>query len=302
MTIDVRDPRMRDLIAPDATLDRIATGFGFTEGPVWHPGEGWLMFSDIARSVQHRWTPDGALSVFRTPSNQANGNCLDREGRIVTCEHAASRLVRHEHDGKLVRPLATHWNGRELNSPNDVICDTRGRIWFTDPTYGRIRPDLGLVRDPEQDASGVYRLDPDGTLARVADDHEQPNGLCLSADERTLWVNDTPRGHVRAWDVAPDGTLAGGAVWAEVRGEGKGAVDGMKVTACGHMLVNGPGGVHVHALSDARSLGVIRTPEMSTNFCLGGPDRTTLFVTATTSVYRIATRLRGLPMIPGRAP
>ncbi|MEM8663144.1 MAG: SMP-30/gluconolactonase/LRE family protein [Pseudomonadota bacterium] len=281
-------------------LERVETGFGFLEGPIWHPAEAWLVFSDIARSAQWRWSAGDGLTPFRRPSNQANGNCFDLQGRVVSCEHAASQVVRHEHEGKLVRPIATHYGGKALNSPNDVICDTLGRIWFSDPSFGRIRPDLGLIREEEQDCRGVYRLDPDGTLTRVADDLEQPNGLCLSQDERRLFVNDTPRGHVRVWDVAADGRLSGGALWCAVEGEGEGVVDGMKVTRGGQLLVNGPGGVHVFSGVDGgkvQCLGVIRTPEKSTNFCFGGPDLRSLFITASTSLYRIETRMDGLPMI-----
>jgi len=302
MTLETRDPGFAALFPDGAALERLETGFGFTEGPIWHPGEGWLVFSDIAKSVQWRWTGSEGLSVFRRPSNQANGNCFDLEGRVVSCEHAGSRVVRHDHDGKLVRALATHFDGAELNSPNDVICDTCGRIWFSDPSFGRIRPDLGIVRDEDQDARGVYRIELDGTLSRVIDDIEQPNGLCLSVDETRLFVNDTPRNHVRVWDVEGD-TLSGGAVWAEVAGEGEGVVDGMKVTAGGQLLVNGPGGVHVWSGAGggaARSLGVIRTPEKSTNFCFGGPGLSDLFITASTSIYRIATTMEGLPMIHER--
>ena len=302
MVLESRDPAFPDLFAPGAMLERAETGFGFTEGPIWHPGEGWLMFSDIALSTQWRWTPEDGLSVFRRPSNQANGNCFDLEGRVVTCEHAMSQVTRHEHDGKLVRPIAIAYNDLPLNSPNDVICDRAGQIWFTDPSYGRIRPDLGLIREEAQDARGLYRLDPDGTLARMAADFDQPNGLCLSSDERRLFVNDTPRGHVRVWDVAPDGALTGDTVWCEVTGEAEGKVDGMKVTGCGRLIVNGPGGVHVFDGADGdapRCLGVIRTPEKSTNFCFGGEGLRTLYVTASTSLYRIETRMEGLPMIHG---
>ena len=298
MTLDVRHPSFADLFPEDAPLDRVETGFGFTEGPIWHPAERWLVFSDIARSVQWRWAEGEGLSVFRRPSNQANGNCFDLEGRVVSCEHAGSQVVRHDHDGKLVRPIASRFDGRELNSPNDVVCDTGGRIWFTDPSFGRIRPDLGIPRDELQDVRGVYRLDPDGSLARVIADMEQPNGLCFSPEEDRLFVNDSPRGHVRAWDVGSDGTLSGGAVWAEVFGEGEGVVDGMKITRAGQILVNGPGGVHLFN-ADAACLGVIHTPKKSTNFCFGGEELGTLCITASTSLYRIETRMKGLPMIHG---
>ena len=295
MPFDIRSDAFTAAIPADSKLEEIAGNFGFTEGPIWHPSEHWLMFSDIQESHQYKWSEGEGLRVFRTPSNQANGNFFDRAGRVISCEHAASQLVRHEHDGKLVVPLATHYTGKELNSPNDVICDSKGRIWFTDPSFGRIREDLGILRDQELPYQGVFRLDPDGTLALVADDFQQPNGLCLSADESRLFVNDSWGGHIRVMDVAEDGRLTDARVWADVTGEGEGVPDGMKTTTEGHILCNGPGGVHLFD-ADATCLGVILTLQKSTNFCFGGPAFRTLFITASTSVYRIETALTGLAM------
>lgn len=295
MPLVQRDPRMETVFAKGASLSRIASGFVFTEGPIWHPRDERLIFSDIAASRQYQWTPESGTRIFRTPSNQANGNCFDNAGQVISCEHAASRVVVHDHGGKRVRPLATHFQGKELNSPNDVICDRQGRIWFTDPAYGRTREDLGVIRPQELDFQGVYRLDPDGTLHLVADDFAQPNGLCLSQDETRLFINDSPRGHIRVFDVAADGSLTGGAIWAELTGEGPWVPDGMKTTTEDHILCNGPGGVHVFT-PDATCLGLIEMPEKSTNFCFGGPDLQSLFITASTSVYRIETRMTGLPM------
>lgn len=284
------------VIAPGARLERVATGFGFTEGPIWHPSGHWLMFSDIAESRQWRWTEAEGLSPFRQPSNQSNGNCFDLAGRVVSCEHASSQLVLHDHGGKLVRVLARSFEGRALNSPNDVVCDRAGRLWFTDPTYGRTREDLGILREPELDFRGVYRLDPDGTLACVARDFEQPNGLCFDLAEARLFVNDTEAGVIRVFDLEPGGALSGGAVWARVEGEGEGRADGMKLDVVGRVFCNGPGGVHVYDPEGAW-LGRIATPEKSTNFCFGGAERRALFVTASTSIYRIETETAGLPMI-----
>lgn len=286
------------VIAPGTALRQVETGFTFTEGPIWHPTEQWLIFSDIAESIQYRWNPSQGLTVFRRPSNQANGNCFDRDGRIVTCEHASSHLVIHDHGGKRVRVLASHYEGRELNSPNDVICDSHGRIWFTDPSFGRTREDLGVIRDQELGFQGVFRLDPDGTLALVAGDFKQPNGLCLSNDERRLFVNDSWGPSIRVFGVGADGGLSGGEVWATVTGEGEGVPDGMKTDLAGRIFCNGPGGVHVFG-PDAKHLGVIATPEKSTNFCFGGEDGRTLFITACTSVYAIETVTEAKGMVPG---
>jgi len=280
-------------VAADAQLTKIATGFGFTEGPIWHPTEQYLMFSDIALSCQHRWSEDDGCTVFRRPSNQANGNAFDRNGVIVTCEHASSQVVRHEHDGKLIVPIAREYEGKGLNSPNDIVADRKNRLWFTDPSFGRTREDLGLIRDSELDHRGVYCLHPDGRLDLVAKNFQQPNGLCFSLDGSLLYVNDTPAAHIKVFDVDEDtAELSNERVWATISGEGEGMPDGMKVSNHGHLLCNGPGGVHV--LNDnAELLGVILTPEKSTNFTFGGKDHKDLFITASTSVYCIPLLLDG---------
>lgn len=294
-TLEKRDPRFAMVISDDAKLTVVADGFGFTEGPIWHPSEHWLAFSDIQESRQYRWSENDGLTILRTPSNQANGNFFDRDGRIVSCEHASSQVVRHDHDGKLIRVLASHYQGAELNSPNDIVVDSQNRIWFTDPSFGRIRENLGILRPQDLEFQGVFRLDPCGHLELVTSSLTQPNGLCFSPDERTLFVNDSFGPTIHAFRVNADGSLNGGDVWATVSGEGEGVPDGMKTDVHGRIFCNGPGGVHVFS-SEADCIGVIRTPQKSTNFCFGGPDHATLFITASTSVYRIATRTTGIPM------
>ncbi|MEM9779485.1 MAG: SMP-30/gluconolactonase/LRE family protein, partial [Pseudomonadota bacterium] len=272
---------MKDIIAPGTLLEQVASGFTFTEGPIWEEATQSLIFSDIAESIQYRWSEAGGTTVFRRPSNQANGNCFDLEGRVLSCEHASSQVIRHDHSGKLVTVLAREYDGKALNSPNDIICDSRGRVWFTDPSFGRLREDLGILRDQELPFQGVFRLAPDGMLTLVAKDFQQPNGLCLSIDEARLFVNDSWTGTIRVFDVNPDGTLSGGAVWTVVTGEGEGVPDGMKTDAAGRIFCNGSGGVHVFD-RQAQHLGVIATSEKSTNFCFGGPDLSLLFITAST--------------------
>ncbi|WP_394196980.1 SMP-30/gluconolactonase/LRE family protein [Litoreibacter albidus] len=296
MPFDIRSGGFTAAVPETSKLEEIASGLGFTEGPIWHPTEHWLIFSDIQESHQYKWSEQQGLSVFRTPSNQANGNCFDRDGHVISCEHATSHLVRHDHGGKRVMSIATEYQGRALNSPNDVICDSKGRLWFTDPSFGRIRADLGVLRDQDMAFQGVFRLDPDGTLHLVCDDFQQPNGLCLSADETQLFVNDSWGGHIRVMDVADDGSTTNDRVWADVTGDGDGVPDGMKTTTDGHILCNGPGGVHLFN-AEADCLGVILTPQKSTNFCFGGDALSTLYITASTSVYRIETGLTGLAMI-----
>jgi gluconolactonase len=295
MEIDVRDPRIHDLIDVDAGLTRIVSGFEFTEGPVWHPTEGYLLFSDIVGSKLYRWQPDHTLTVFRAQSNMANGNTLDRQGRLLTCEHATSRISRTLlQDGADAgyEVLASHFAGRELNSPNDIVVKRDGAIYFTDPLSGR-SPYYGVPREPGQPVRGVYRLDAvSGRLTLLVDDFDKPNGLCFSLDERHLFVNDTARFHIRIFDVAPDGTLANGRVWAETLGEGKGVPDGMKVDTVGNIYCCGPGGVHLFD-PDGVCLGVIRMPEHTANFVFGD-DLRSLYITASSSIYRIRTRIPGV--------
>jgi gluconolactonase len=238
-----------------------------------------------------RWDAATGITTFRHPSNMANGNAYDRQGRMVTCEHATSRVTRTEHGGR-IEVLASHYEGKALNSPNDVIVASAGAIYFTDPTFGRMEY-YGVPREPELAFRGVYRIDPgDNRLTLLADDFEQPNGLCLSLDERRLFVNDTVRGHIRVFDVAGDGAIANGRVWAETTGEGAGAPDGMKLDSEENVYCTGPGGIHVFD-RDARCLGVIRTPEGTANFTFGGDDRRSLFITASTSLYRIEVNVPG---------
>ena len=292
MSIEIRDERFRTVIGGDVTVETLGTGFAFTEGPVWHPEEKHLIFSDMPGNHMRKWTPGGGIVTFRKPSNMANGNAYDRQGRLVTCEHATSRVTRTESDGTIT-VLATHYGSKALNSPNDIIVKSDGSIYFSDPTFGRMEY-YGVPRDPELDFRGVYRVTPDGTgLTLLADDFDQPNGLCFDREERVLFVNDTMRSHIRAFAVEPDGTLSGGAVWADVTGEGEGAPDGLKIDSEGNVYCCGPAGVHVFA-PDATCLGVIRIPEVVANFNWGDDDLRSLFLTASSSLYRVRTGTPGI--------
>jgi gluconolactonase len=292
MSWDVRRPAFVDVAGDDQNVEQIGTGFGFTEGPVWDARVGRLVFSDMKHDHMRSWTAPGGIETFRKPCQKANGNALDREGRLLSCEHSTSRVVRQERDGSLTI-LASHYDGRELNSPNDIIVASDGGIYFTDPTYGRIREELGVLRDPVLAFRGVYRIPPDRKdLQLLVDDFEQPNGLCFSIDETKLYVNDAVRGHIRVFDVSGDGTVKNGRIWATLVGEGVGVADGMKTDGQGHIYCTGPGGIHVFR-PDAECLGVIRLSERPANFAWGGGDFRTLFVTATTSLYRLRTRVPG---------
>jgi gluconolactonase len=297
MTVDIRSPAFRDIVGDALELEQLGTGFDFTEGPVWHPYEKHLIFSDIPGDHLRRWDPRRGISTFRRPANMANGNCYDLQGRLLSCEHATSRVTRTELDGSITI-LATHYDGKELNSPNDVVVAPDGGIYFTDPTYGR-NPYFGVPRQPELGFQGVYRIVPDAAdgheIQLVADDFAQPNGLCFTLDRRGLFVDDTDRGHIRYFDVAEDGSLSGGRVWAELTGDAEGVADGIKVDSEGNVYCTGPGGVHVFD-AEARLLGIILVPEVVANFSFGDEDLRSLFLTATSSLYRVRVK------IPGQVP
>ncbi len=281
---------MRTILAEGESLVTIVDGFDFTEGPVWHPVDGYLVFSDIPANRIYRWQSD-VLGVVRDPSNKTNGNAFDLEGRLVSCEHVTSRVVRTELDGTIT-VLADRFDGAELNSPNDVIVDRAGDVYFTDPVFGRVEAPMGVVRPIPQPVRGVYRWESGGRLTRIIDDFDAPNGLCLSLDERHLFVNDTTFNHIRRFELA-DGVATGGEVWAVVDGEGPGSADGMKLDSAGNLYCTGPGGVFVFDPSGA-PLGVIRVPEAVGNFTWGAEDLRTLYLCASTSVYAIRTLVPGL--------
>ena len=294
MSAEIRDRAFARVVGEDLRIERLGTGYLFTEGPAWHPTEKHLIFSDIPGNEMRRWRAAEGVARFRQPSNMANGNTYDRQGRLVTCEHATSRVTRTERDGTIT-VLATHWQGKALNSPNDVVVSRAGDVYFTDPIYGRMEY-FGVKREPELAFRGVFRIAGNsGVLSLLADDFEQPNGLCLSRDETRLFVNDTARQHIRIFDLKSDGTASGGRVWAETKGEGKGAPDGMKIDSEENLYCCGPGGIHVFD-RQALSLGVIAFPEGVANFTFGGDDYRSLFVTASTSLYRLEVRVPGFPV------
>jgi gluconolactonase len=287
------DPRFRDIVAENAEVELLATGFDFTEGPVWHPYENFLIFSDMPGDHMRRWHPAEGVSTFRKPCYMANGNAYDRQGRLVTCEHASSRVTRTEKDGTIV-PLATHYQGKELNSPNDIVVRSDGTIFFTDPEFGR-RQYYGIPREVELGFRGVYMIRPDGELRLLGDDFGQPNGLCLSLDEKELYVNDSPKRHIRAFRIDENDVLSGGEVWAETGGgEGERTPDGMKFDSAGNLFCVAPGGIHVWDSAGQR-IGRILFPENVANFAWGEDDLQSLLVTASKSLYRVRVKVPGLP-------
>jgi gluconolactonase len=294
MNVEIRDDRFRSVVGDAAPLETLGSDFGFTEGPVWHPTAHHLTFSDMAQDHMRRWSAEGGVTTFRKPSNKTNGNTYDRKGRMLSCEHATSRVTRTGLDGR-IEVLATHYRDKELNSPNDIVVKSNGRIYFTDPIYGRWSA-YGIARDPHLDFQGVYSMNEDGSdLTLLVDDFEQPNGLCFSRDESVMFISDTPRGHIRRFTVDGRGMLSGGEIWAPVSGAGGGAPDGLKVDRDGNVYSCGPGGLHVFS-PEAHSLGVIRTPEPVANFTWGGEDMRDIFLTASTNLFRARTKTPGVPL------
>ncbi|MBC8330471.1 MAG: SMP-30/gluconolactonase/LRE family protein [Anaerolineae bacterium] len=293
MILDIHHADFHNIIPQDAQFERVASGFDFIEGPIWHPGEKTVIFSDILGNSLYRWSAKTGVQTLRRNSYMSNGNAYDQQGRIITCEHAASSLTRTDFANNGEREvLASHYQDKELNSPNDVVVKSDGAIYFTDPTSGR-SAGYGVPRDPELTFSGVYRLDAATfELVLLVDDFSKPNGLCFSLDESQLYINDTDRQHIRVFDVQPNGTLANGRLFAELTGDAPGVADGMKIDQEGNLYSCGPGGIHVFN-PDGLCLGVIPTPEFATNMVFGDEDLRTLYVTATTSLYRLSVKIPG---------
>ncbi|QDL94529.1 SMP-30/gluconolactonase/LRE family protein (plasmid) [Paroceanicella profunda] len=295
---DIRDPRFRALIQPNARLERLATGCRWTEGPVWFDDQQCLLFSDIPNERILRWSEGGA-SVFRAPSGFANGHTRDREGRLVSCQHGTRSLTRTEPCGRITT-LAERFEGRRLNSPNDVVVHSDGGIWFTDPTYGILSNYEGYRAVPEQPARRVYRLDPDtGDIAAVAADFTQPNGLAFSPDEALLYVAESGASHdasvppvIRVFDVQDGRALGPGRDFATIDA---GIPDGLRVDEFGNLWSSAEDGVHCFA-PDGTLIGKIRVPEVVANLCFGGARRNRLFITATTSLYAVYVEPSGIQL------
>ena len=291
--VEVHAPGMLELVAEDAELECIASNCTFTEGPLWTNRDGGsLLVSDMPGDTRRRWTPTGGVEVLAHPSNKGNGLSYDLEGRLLICEHSTSSLIRVEADGSRT-VLASHWQGKELNSPNDVVVTSDGSIVFTDPPYGHW-PGFGVERDQELDFQGVYRVAPDGELSLLVDDFQKPNGLCFSPDEKTLWINDTDGGHIRRFSVGSDGSLSGGEVIYQMEGFSleTGIPDGQKLDEAGNLWVSGPGGLHVVSPS-GELLGRILTPENVGNQAWGGEDWKTLFICTSSTVHTLRTTVAG---------
>jgi gluconolactonase len=297
MSHTVVSDKFRELIGEYEPVRQLGTGFIFTEGPIWHPVEKHLLFSDMPGDVRRKWTPDGMISEVMRPSNKGNGMTYDAELNLLVCEHSTSSVVRLRPGGAR-EVLCSHFEGKELNSPNDICVKSNGAIYFTDPTYGRT-PHYGVERPLQQGFQGVYMLRPghrpgdEPTLVSDRYMFTQPNGLCFSPCERWMWVNDTEQANIRMFDVAPDGELTNSRLFASgIKDMLKpGVPDGMKADINGNLWVTGPGGVWVYSF-EGLLLGKIEVPEMVANLHWGGDDWQTLFMCACTSLYSVRTKVR----------
>lgn len=293
---DIIDPRFGAKIHGSARLEELYSGCRWAEGPVWFGDADCLLFSDIPNQRMLRYLPaDNSISTFRYPSNYTNGHSRDRQGRLVSCEHGGRRVTRTEHDGSIT-VLADSYQGKRLNSPNDVVVKSDGSVWFTDPSYGIMSDYEGHKADVEQDAHGVYRIDgSDGIITRVIDDFAQPNGLAFSPDESLLYVaefgfsHDTsvPR-HIRVFDVTGK-TVTNGREFTTIDA---GLADGFRVDTDGWVWSSAADGIHVFD-PDGTLTGKIRLPQTVSNLTFGGAKKNRLFITATQSLYAIYVNARG---------
>lgn len=283
----LRDAGLSALTA-GTPIEVVAEGFEFTEGPLWLP-DGSLLFQDIKAERTYRHSSDGTTSVLRERTGAANGQTFAPGGTIVFCEQNGRRVSRMNRDGSGVEVVTETWSGKRLNSPNDIVARSDGSLFFTDPPYGVAPPDR------EIDFQGVYRLDVAGVPHLVADDFEKCNGLAFSPDECMLYVCDTARYHVRAFDVEPSGDLVAGSgrVLAEMDPGKPGGPDGMKTDAEGRLYVAVALGVWVFE-PDGRLLGILALPKRPSNLAWCGPDGATLAITAVDSVYRVRLNVRGI--------
>ncbi|MCW4021025.1 MAG: SMP-30/gluconolactonase/LRE family protein [Candidatus Bathyarchaeota archaeon] len=283
-----RDEKLASISTDDSKIEKIASGFQFVEGPVWNGTGDFLLFSNIPANRVYKWSPEEGLEVFREPSGNSNGLTYDKQMRFIVCEHGNRRLSRTEKDGSIT-VLADRFQGKRLNSPNDVAVKSDGAIYFTDPPYG-IKPD-----EQELLFQGVFRLDPeDKELTLLADDFVRPNGLAFSPDEKVLYIGDSSdRRQVRAFDVESDGTLSNGHIFAGIHPNLQGSPDGLKADVEGSLYVSAAGGIWVYS-KDGEYLGKIEMPETPANCAWGGEDWKTLYATARTSVYRIKLRVSGV--------
>ena len=294
---EVLDPRFARLFNTDAHVEKLFTGCMWAEGPAYFAAGRYLIWSDIPNNRMLRYDEtDGQVSVFRQPSGNSNGNTVDRQGRLVSCEHSGRRVSRTEFDGQ-VTTIADRYKGKRLNSPNDVVVKSDGSIWFTDPTYGIDTDYEGDKAESEIGSSQVYRVDPSsGDVEAVVTDMVQPNGLAFSLDETKLYVVDTGRthgaqnpAHMRVFDVKANNKLSGGRVFADATA---GHFDGFRLDESGRIWTSAGDGIHCYD-PDGTLIGKVKVPEVTANCVFGGIKRNTLYIAGTTSLYRVRLMVNG---------
>ena len=300
--IDQYAPELEKIISMSEPIQELAAGLGGelgpAEGPVWWKEGGYLLFSDIHANKRMKYTPGQGVSVFKEPTNRANGLTRDLQGRLVACEHDSRRVTRQELDGSIT-VIANNYQGRRLNRPNDVVVKSDGSIYFTDPWS------LAGAAPEQWDLSfhGVYRVSADlGTLTLLVDDFTLPNGLAFSPDESVLYINDTRRGHIRAFEFQPNGTLAkqSDRVFADLRGNEPGAPDGMKVDSAGNVYCGGSGGIWILDPTGKKLGRIVHGKPATTNVGFGGDDWKTLFFTTRTQLGMVNVKVPGMPVPAGK--
>jgi gluconolactonase len=275
----------------DEWMQRLHTGCRWTEGPAYFPAGRYLVFSDIPNDRTLRWDETtGQVGVFRQPSHYSNGHTVDRHGRLISCEQGRRQVTRTEHDGTIT-VLASEFEGKRFNSPNDVVEHSDGSIWFTDPSYGIDSDYEGFRAESEIGACHVYRVAPSGEVRIVADDFSRPNGLAFSADESLLYIADTRQkpSHIRVFEVGREGALTGGSIFATCD---NGAFDGVRVDSEGQIWAAAHDGLHCFA-ADGTRIGKLRVPEICSNFTFGGARGNELFITASSSLYTLRVTVNG---------
>ena len=304
-TVERLDPALDALLAPGANMEKLAEGFTWSEGPVWQPREQRLVFSDVPRNTAYQWKEGAGATVFLSPSGYtglvpgpnagegSNGLTLDREGRLLLCQHGDRRISRLDDDGKSFTTLVDRFEGKRFSSPNDLCVDRHGNIYFTDPPYG-----LGNVGVREIDYSGIYRRAPDGTVTLLNRELDRPNGIALSPDEKTLYVGNTDekRPVILAIPLQADGTVGASRVLFDSTAlrvpDRPGSLDGLRVDGQGSIWTSGPGGILIISAS-GRHLGTLLTGRSTANCCFGGPDGSTLYITSQNILCRIQTKTKG---------
>ncbi|MGE5269041.1 MAG: SMP-30/gluconolactonase/LRE family protein [Thiohalocapsa sp.] len=294
-------PEFDRIVSTTEPIQHLADGFGGAQGPAegplwWHEG-GYLLFSDIHNNRRMKYEPNKGVSLFLEGTNRANGLTRDLQGRLIACEHDSRRVTRLEPDGSLT-VVANSFQGRRLNRPNDVVVRSDGVIYFTDPWTAPTAPEQWDLT-----FAGVYRITPDlGTLSLLADDFVLPNGLAFSPDESVLYINDTRRGHIRAFDLLPNGMLAKHTdrVFADLRGPEPGVPDGMKVDVEGNVYCGGAGGIWVIDKSGRKLGRIVHGAPATTNIAFGGPDWKTLYFTSRNHLGSVQVKIPGIPVPVGR--